>query len=115
MSGANKNVELPEEFCVDAILKHDGFLITLVNDDKFSINKVTQRFLWNGHSYLPNHAVFSHIEKNKKDAIRIFFDEEYVQLMKNARRNKKFKATLLLTEKKNEYEGLKRIYSEPPS
>jgi len=72
-----------------------AFLITLVNDDKFFINKVTQWFLWSGHSYLPNDADFSHIEKKKKDAIGFFSTEEYVQLMRNACRNKKFKVTLL--------------------
>jgi len=54
-----------------------AFLITLVNDDKFSINKVTQQFLWNGHSYLPNHADFFSYRK-EEDAIGIFSAEEYV-------------------------------------
>ena len=75
-----------------------AFLITLVNDDMFSINKVTQWFLWSGHSYLPSDADFSHIEKKKKDAMGILSTEKYVQQMKNARRNKKFQVAIL-TEK----------------
>ena len=72
-----------------------AFLITLVNDDMFSINKVTQWFLWSGHSYLPSDADFSHIEKKKKDAMGMLSAEKYVQLMKNARRNKKFQKKIL--------------------
>ena len=43
-----------------------AFLITLVNDSNHSINKVTHRYLWSGHSFLPNDTDFGHIEKKKK-------------------------------------------------
>ena len=62
-----------------------AFFVSLVNDDRFSINKVTQRFLWSGHSYSSNDADFSHIEK-KKDVIGVFSEDEYVHLIKNARK-----------------------------
>ena len=48
------------------------FLITFAYHGMFSINKVMQRFLLSGHSYLSNNADFSHIGK-KKDAPEIFF------------------------------------------
>ena len=53
-----------------------AFLITLVNESNLSINKVTHRYLWSEHSFLPNDTDFSHIEKKKKDAMGIYSAEE---------------------------------------
>ena len=65
-------------------------LITLVNDSDLNIKKVTHRYLWSGHSFLPNDTNFSHIEKKKKHAVGIYSPEEYVEMMKNERKTKKF-------------------------
>ena len=70
-----------------------AFLITLVNDSNLSINKVTHRYLWSRHSFLPNDTDFSHTEKKKKYAMGIDSAEEYIELMKNARKTKKFDVT----------------------
>ena len=67
-----------------------AFLLSLVNNDNFSLHKITHRFMWSGHSYLPNHSDFSHIEKRKKAAVAITNPGQFLDLMKNAKKTKPF-------------------------
>lgn len=53
-----------------------------------SLKKITLKFLVSGHSFLPNDADFSDIEKALKYQQRIYTPEEYINVMKTCRKNK---------------------------
>ena len=51
--------------------------------------------MWSGHFYLPDDSDFSHIEKRKNSAISITTPDEYLHLMKTAKKNKPFHVQLM--------------------
>ena len=79
-----------------------ALIIALVNSNN-RIKKITHRFLWSGHSHLPNDSDFSHTEK-KKSTAGIFSPEKYVKIMKNARRKNIFHVTCM---KRNDFLDIK--------
>lgn len=53
-----------------------------------SLEKITMRFLLSGHSFLPNDRHFATIESALKHVQRLYLPEDYVSIMKNAKKKK---------------------------
>ena len=77
--GQNKNINITSLF------------ISIVNDPALKVEEIVHKFMWSGHSYLPNDIDFSHIERKKKDAIAITNPSQYISLMKSAKKHRPFK------------------------
>lgn len=96
--GQNRNVNIT------------SFLISLVNDTSFKFQKIVHRFMWSGHSYLPNDSDFSFIEKKKNAALSISSANEYIYLIKSARKTRPFKVHQMLPEDFNDISQLSSNY-----
>lgn len=55
-----------------------------------SLQSISLRYLQSGHSYLPNDSEFGDAECYMKQYPEIYTDEQYIDLMKNCRTEKKF-------------------------
>lgn len=62
------------------------------------LQKITLRFLHPGHTYLPNDSEFGDVECALKNQIRLHTAEDYISVIKNCRRKKKFIVTRLQKE-----------------
>jgi len=88
-------------------------LLSIVNDDSLQLKKITHRFMWSGHSYLPNDCDFSHIEKRKKAAVAITRPQQYIHLMKSARKSKSYHVYQMEKEDMLDISKLAGNYSKP--
>ena len=57
---------------------------------KYQIEEWEHTYMESGHSYLPNDRDFSSIEKKSKRTTHIYSMEEWIDLVKNARKNKPY-------------------------
>ena len=64
-------------------------LLSLVGDSTLPYSIIAQKFLESGHSFLPNDADFSDIEKRKKFQPQIYHPQEWCNVMTEARSKSK--------------------------
>jgi len=88
-------------------------LLSIVNDDSLQLKKIPHRFMWSGHSYLPNDCDFSHIKKRKKAAVAITSPQQYIHLMKSARKSKPYHVYQMEKEDILDISKLTGNYSKP--
>ena len=62
----------------------------IVASDQYPFTRVDHKFMFSGHSYLPNDRDFGHIELSRKKTTRIYIPEDWEQVVTSARRKNPF-------------------------
>jgi hypothetical protein len=84
-SGQNRNIKLT------LMLK------ALLNDHP-TLQKISLRFLESGHSFFPNDSDFGRIECALKFQQRLYTEKDYMDIMKNCKKNKPMRVNRMLKD-----------------